>query len=167
MSGDVLGRLNAIFDENPRLRVLAVAGVVLLLVLIFYTRLQGGGGEEETATPPPATTAPGPATTTPAPDPGTRGTKAQRREKLILQPGSGLPAKVARAYHRGKAIVLLVTQPSGIEDRLVRRGARLLERRRKRVAVFRVDVEHISAYSRITRGVDVSRVPALIVVPPP
>lgn len=170
-----MGGINKLLEENPLLKYVLLGGLgVLMLFLIFTRLLGGGGGEEEGApvagTPPVARTAP------PAGRPGTEGAAGRGRRggaesevskcKALLKPGAGLPVKVATAYCKGRGIVLLVTQRGGIEDRLVRASARLLRKRRKRVAVFRTTVERISAYSRITRGADVSRVPVLVVVPP-
>lgn len=97
--------------------------------------------------------------------PSTGAGKARGFAASPLKPGPGLPTPVARAYAQGKGIVLLITQRNGIEDRLVRQSASVISKR-KQMAVFKLGLPDISRYSRLTRGVEVSRTPALVVVAP-
>jgi hypothetical protein len=76
-----------------------------------------------------------------------------------------LPKPVAAAYAHDKAIVLFVFRDHGIDDDAVRSSVEQL-RSRGDVAVFTTRAAGIARYSRITKGVDVNRVPALIVVRP-
>jgi hypothetical protein len=62
-------------------------------------------------------------------------------------------------------VALLVVRPSGIDDGLVRDSVDSLSAR-SGVAVFVVRANRIARYSRITQGVGVNRVPALVVVRP-
>jgi hypothetical protein len=82
-----------------------------------------------------------------------------------LIPGPGLPRPVISAWRRGDTVALLVVRPSGIDDRLVRSSVESLSAR-PGVAVFVVPADRIAHYSRITQGVGVNRVPALVVVRP-
>lgn len=82
-----------------------------------------------------------------------------------LIPGPGLPRPVISAWRRGDTVALLVVRPSGIDDRLVRSSVESLSAR-SGVAVFVVRADRIAHYSRITQGVGVNRVPALVVVRP-
>lgn len=81
-----------------------------------------------------------------------------------LVPGPGLPADVAQAFARGDAVVLLIEKPGSTDDDLVRRAVRGVSR--PGVSVFVAPASKVARYSRITQGVGLSRVPALIVVRP-
>jgi hypothetical protein len=68
--------------------------------------------------------------------------------------------------------VLLIVKDSGVEDRIVKLWVKALRSHPEvlednhGLAVFVTGAKHISHYSRITLGVDVNRVPALVVVRP-
>jgi len=79
--------------------------------------------------------------------------------------GPGLPAPVVKAYADDKAVVLFVFRGRGIDDAAVRASVERL-RGRSDLAVFVTHAAHIARYARITEGVDVNRVPALIVLRP-
>ncbi|HEX2127693.1 MAG TPA: hypothetical protein VHF58_00585, partial [Solirubrobacterales bacterium] len=79
--------------------------------------------------------------------------------------GPGLPAKVVDAHAAGKAVVVLVVHPKGFDDRKLTAqiGAAVGT---GNTATFVVPADEIADYSRIAEGVDVDRVPALIVIEP-
>jgi hypothetical protein len=81
-----------------------------------------------------------------------------------LVPGPGLPRPVISAWNRGDAVVLLIAKGGATDDRLVRSSVEALSE--PGVAVFVADAGQIARYSRITQGVGVDRVPALVVVRP-
>jgi hypothetical protein len=81
-----------------------------------------------------------------------------------LVPGPGLPRPVVAAWHRGDTIVLLIVRKGGVDDRLVRQSVEALSD--PGTAVFVTRAKGIARYSRITQGVGVSQVPALVVVRP-
>jgi hypothetical protein len=97
----------------------------------------------------------------PAPGASTAGTVTPD----ALVPGPGLPRPLVSAWRRGETVALLVVRPAGIDDRLVRGSVDSLSSR-PGVAVFVVRANRIARYSRITQGVGVNRVPALVVVRP-
>ena len=82
-----------------------------------------------------------------------------------LVPGPGLPRPLIDAWREGKAVVLLVVRSHGIDDRLVSRSVRGLSGD-SNLSVFVVHANKIARYSRITQGVGVSQVPALLVIRP-
>jgi hypothetical protein len=82
-----------------------------------------------------------------------------------LVPGPGLPRPVIAAWKRGDTVVLLLVRPAGIDDRLVRDSVRSLSGD-PGLAVFVARANRIARYSRITQGVGVSQVPALVIVRP-
>ena len=84
-------------------------------------------------------------------------------ESLI--PGPGLPAEVVKAWEGGDAIVLLIVRNKGVDDRLVKGSVRGMQGDSE-IAVFVAKAKDVARYSRITQGVGVTRVPALVVVRP-
>ena len=79
--------------------------------------------------------------------------------------GPGLPKPIVKAYTAGRPVVLLITRKAGVEDKRLRA---LVDHARSigDSDVFTTNAHGIARYSRITRGVDVSRVPALVVLRP-
>ena len=69
------------------------------------------------------------------------------------------------AYANNEAIALFVYDPEGLSDKRVDAFVRPL-RSRNDVKVFDVKTKDIGNYSRITSGVSVNRVPALVVIRP-
>jgi hypothetical protein len=160
-------------NENPIAQAAVIGLLVVAVAFLMLTRvMNSNGGDSESATESSvaaapvepaadaATPAPTDAAPTPAPDtasgPGAAG-------EFVA--GPGLPESVVAAYDNGQAVVLLVTRKAGIEDQRLKamvgsaRGV-------GNVTVFTTNAHGIGRYSRIARGVDVSRVPALIVVRP-
>jgi hypothetical protein len=181
-------------NENPVIQA-AVLGVLAIVVgFMLITRVFAG--EEQAAAPPPTTpttsastagagsTASEPAApaiepTAPPSEPtaptssSTAGTAAAAAS---AQPGRfvagpGLPQKVVTAYAKGKAIALYVYRRKGVDDAFGRFNFVLVRALRNanlesEVAMFTTNAHHIARYSRIAEGVDVSRVPALVVIKP-
>lgn len=151
--------------------------------------------ESSTAAPPAtgAPAAPAPAEGTVAPDAtapsapvAPSGPDQATVPPSALVPGPGLPEAVVKAYADGKAIVLLIVRAcgsgpvgaggssgpcvgrwreAGTDDKSVKAAVKLL-RSSPDLAVFVTGAKNIARYSRITNGVAVSRVPALIVIRP-
>ena len=82
-----------------------------------------------------------------------------------LLPSKGLPKDVLVAYAKNKAIALLVIDPKGLSDKQLKGFTEPL-RSRKDVTLFVVKSKNIGDYYRITTGVSVDRVPALVVIRP-
>jgi hypothetical protein len=170
-------------NENPKVQM-AVIGA-LLVVFAFFLLTKMGGKEEEAApvdpnvpigassepgaTAPPTDSAPvSTPSSSPPPVAGTSGSPVAASPESVdpeaLEPGPGMPAEFAAAWDRGNAIVLLIVKPSAADDRLVLSSVARLSV--AGTAVFVVPANKIARYSRITQGVGVSRVPALVVVRP-
>jgi hypothetical protein len=174
-------------NENPVVQAAMIGVMVILFAFLLFTRVlnQSEPAEPESTTPatateatpgtatvpptataPPQPTAPGAAVPeaapTPAPAPAPSGGGVP---ESALVPGKGLPANVVQAYADGKVVVLLVVRHRGIDDKPVKQSVEAL-RNRDDVAVFVTGAKDIARYSRITQGVSVSRVPALVVVRP-
>jgi hypothetical protein len=178
-------------NENPVAQI-AVLGVLVVVVgFLLLTRMGSKSGGESSATSPtasgaPATSAPAddsstvPSTaagTTPpatssdgAPSTPSGGATVPPTGSVSGAPGKfvagpGLPASVVKAYADDKTVVLLVLRHRGIDDDQLRRNVVRL-RGRSDLALFVTNAGRIARYSRITQGVSVDRVPALIVLRP-
>lgn len=167
-------------NENP-IAQLAVIGLLAVLVgFLLLTRVMNreeNPPPDSTTTTPAAATAPAAASTataTPAPDVGAvapdatapqtdAATEAAAAGKFVA--GPGLPAPIVSAYARDQVVVLLVTRHNGIEDRALRRLVKRLEGRAN-VALFQTNAGDIAKYSRITQGVQIDRVPAMVALTP-
>ncbi len=173
-------------NENKVVRGALIGALVLAFGFLLYSRVLSGNDEpappatapvtsgtaSEAGSPPvtvpstagapapPAGAAPAlPESTPPVPP------EAGGLPPGALAPGKGLPAPVLKAHAGGKTVALLVIKRRGIDDRRVR-GAVESIARREDAAVFIVRAKNIARYSRITLGVNVTRVPALVVVSP-
>jgi hypothetical protein len=164
-------------NKNPMVQ-LAVIGVLVLVVGLFFMMSMSKKGSTGTtaATPAiPGSSAGG--TTAPVTAPGgdTAGTAIPSSPSPsaatgtvtpdALIPGPGLPKNVVDAWKRGDAVALLIVRGSGIDDRLVRSSVASLSGDAG-VAVFIAHAQDVARYSRITQGVGVDRVPALVVIHP-
>ena len=175
-------------NDNPVAQI-AVLGVLVVIVgFLLMTRVVHKSGDSDSAAtstpprPPPAPADTTGAPTSPSPAVGDDSSKHRLRPRWRRRPprpparrpapqlggfvaGPGLPAPVVKAYADDKAVVLFVFRHGGIDDSAVRASVERL-RGRSDLAVFVTHAANIARYARITEGVDVNRVPALIVVRP-
>jgi hypothetical protein len=167
-------------NDNPVAQI-AVLGVLAVIVAFMLMTRAGHGGSDSAATsaapaaPAPAdvtgaSTSPSPVVGTTPPGTGsaavppTTGTAAGAPVGEFVA-GPGLPAPVVKAYADDKTVVLFVFRHRGVDDAAVRSSVERL-RGRSDLAVFVTHAANIARYARITEGVDVNRVPALIVLRP-
>ena len=169
-------------NDNPvvQIVILALLGIVVAFLLLTKVAHRSGGsaapatpttessssptstGTSTTSTTPsagataPATTAPGTTAT---------GSPSASEATGRFVAGPGLPAPVVHAYKSGKAVVLLVLRRRGIDDHELRANVENL-RAGGDLALFVTNAGRIARYSRITQGVNVDRVPALVVLRP-
>jgi hypothetical protein len=146
-------------NDNP-LAQAAVVGVLLLFAAVFLMGGMGGkGGEEEGGEASPsaesivATVAAGEGSAV-APPPG-----------ALADAAPSPPPPVTSAFAAGDTIVLLFVRDGGIDDRRVTGAVDRLSSM-SRVATFVVPASRIARYAAIAQGVEVNRVPALVVVSP-
>jgi hypothetical protein len=156
-------------NENQLVQIGAIAVLAVIVGFLLLTRVMNHGASSETppATDASATTA-APATpaapavatpTTAAPSPA----PVAGREGFVA--GPGLPKEVVDAYDSGKTVVLLVVREQGIDDKALALVSTALATRPE-VKLSAFPAKQISKYSRIASGVDVDRVPALVVISP-
>ena len=157
------GKLN----NNPVARV-AVLGVLLVAAGFFVIFSMGGGDEEDsttTTTSATVTTPDGSATVTATvTKPSTEAGAATA--SIPPPPGAAAPPHaVTAAFAANETVVLLFVHNGGIDDRMV---ADIVDRlgALPRIATFVVPADRIARYAAIAQGVDVDRVPALVVLRP-
>lgn len=167
-------------NENPLVQAAAIGVLALVVGFLLITRMSGGpdAAADPVATTDPATGAVAdPAAAVPAPADAVPTGPASVADAVpadptmapagasAFKPGPGLPKEVVEAYDDGKVIVLLVIRNSGIDDRRVETMVESL-RGRSDLGIFTTRADKIANYSRITQGVEVTRVPALVVIQP-
>jgi hypothetical protein len=167
-------------NDNPVVQIVFLGALAVLVAFLLMTRVmhKSGGSSASTTPTTSATAAPTDGSTAPtatapsSPAPaapgvaeagGPQASASAVPSKLVA--GPGLPRPVATAYAGGKAIVLLVFKNRGIDDGAVRASVERL-RGRSDLVVFVTHAGQIARYARIAEGVDVNRVPALIVIRP-
>jgi hypothetical protein len=150
-------------NENPIAQV-ALVGVLLVLAAVFLLGKMGGGSEEE------AESAESPAANAAVAGVETE-LEAGGQPIKLPAPGSGPgsppapPRPVVSAFNAGDTVAILFVRDGGIDDRLVTRAVHRLEAM-SRVAVFVVPSHQLARYVSIAQGVELNRVPALVVLRP-
>lgn len=154
-------------NNNPLAQV-AVVGVLLLVAVIFFMTTMGGRRSDESGTTTETASA-----TVETPD-GTASVTATLTSPADSAATSGVPAPIAApplpravtaAWAANQTVALLFVHNGGIDDRLVTTATNRL-RSLPGVAVFVVPAGRIYRYAEIAQGVDVNRVPALVVLRP-
>jgi hypothetical protein len=147
-------------NSNP-LAQAAVVGGLLLAAVFFLMTTMGGGAEKEDES--------AEATTTPT---LTAGATGEEVSSAALPPPGALaetapppPRDVVKAFEANQIVALLFVRNGGIDDAMVAPVVRSLSRF-PGVASSVVPADQISRYATITQGVDLDRVPALVVVRP-
>jgi hypothetical protein len=165
-------------NENPIAQVVLVLVLVVVAVVMFVG--SSGGGEEEggETAPTEATVAvagTGETATATASSPGEAvegavesleaGATAAVAEAPSSVPTPPPPKPLTAAYESGKTVVLLIVHKGSIDSELTARSSLLLAPLSD-VSLFIVSAREIARYAAITVGLDVNRVPALVVMKP-
>jgi hypothetical protein len=141
-------------NSNPLYQA-AIVGILLLAAGFFVLTTMGRGGEEEeSSSAETLAIVNAESTATEPPAPG-----------ALADAAPAPPTAVLEAFARNQIVVLLFVRDGGIDDRMV---AADLDRLGgfDGVSTFVVPVHEIARYASIAQGVDVSRVPALVVIRP-
>jgi len=165
---------------------LALLGVLLLAGALVAMTVSKSGQSKSSAAQPTATSSAGPTaapggasppTAAGAPDTTTAASAgasdastgsssaAAPTVPIDMIPGPGLPRSLLAAYRHGKAIALLVVRAGGTDDRLVHTATRVLHAG-PHLELYTTRARHIARFASLTQGVDVSQLPALVVVRP-
>jgi hypothetical protein len=152
-------------NDNPKAQI-AVVAVLLVAAAIFVTSSMGGGGEESesTTTSAEVATPEGSAavTTTGIPVEGASASIAE----VPKVPAPPLPQALKRAFAANRTVVLLIAKKGGVDDGLATVAAISGLASMKGVSTFVVPVDRVARYAAITQGVELNRVPALVVLRP-
>ncbi len=175
-------------NENRTVQLVLI-GVLALAGALFLLKFSGGGSQSSaaestsadssagvaataapvgsTATAATGTTPVGtiPTGTTPVSTGAAGAASATPPVPSELVPGPGLPKSLLAAYKRGDAVALLVIRAGGTDDAVVHRSIDLLNGVGD-LAVYSTKAKHIARYSWITQGVDLTDLPALVVLLP-
>ena len=171
-------------NDNPVVQIGAVLALALLVGFLLITRMSNKGSDSSSAASTssssaasvaspstsssdagaaaPSTPAPDSASSAPAAAAPVPGATAAAGDFVA---GPGLPAAVVDAYEANRVVVLLVVRRNGIDDEAVKSSVQSMAGGGN-VALFVTNAGHIARYSRIAAGVNVDRVPALIVLRP-
>jgi hypothetical protein len=165
-------------NENP----LAQVGLIALLVVVgayMFISSSGGGEEEESAAPAEATVAVAGTSAVGTATGATPGEAVEGAVESALEspatvssavPSSAVPvppppARLVNAYNSGKIVALLIVHRGSIDSALSARSSLLFAPFHK-VLLFVVPAKQIARYAAITVGLEVNRVPALVVMKP-
>jgi hypothetical protein len=140
-------------NSNPLYQA-AVIGVLLLAGGFFLLSTMGKGGEEEESSANSTAVVEASAESATAPPPG-----------ALAAAAPPPPPPVRAAFANDQTVVLLFVRNGGIDDDMVKTDVARLESL-SGVATFVVPAKDIARYVAIAQGVDVNRVPALVVVRP-
>jgi len=147
-------------NENPMAQI-ALVGVLLVLAAVFMLGKMGGGSEEEEEG--------GSAAADAAVAAVAAELEAGQQPLRLPAPGSGPgavappPRAVVDAVDAGQVVAILFVRDGGIDDKLATEAVNRLDAIGG-VATFVVPVHKLVRWVSIAQGVDLSRVPALVVI---
>lgn len=166
-------------NSDPRYQIGAIA--ILLVIGVFFFISKSGGGEEGEATTEATVAVAGTEATATATgatageavesavEGAVENAAAEASTAATVVPSAieapPPPVPVTAAYKADKTVVLLIVHDGGIDDALVAKSVHALSSLSD-VAVFVVPASQIFRYASIALGVEVSRVPALVVMRP-
>jgi hypothetical protein len=161
-------------NENPIAQVGLIAVLAIVAVVIFIGS-SGGGEEEEASSGETVATVNGVTATGSSPGEAVEGAVesleegaaagASATEIPASVPAPSPPKRLTAAYEAGKTVVLLIVDKGSIDSAFTARSSLLLAPYRD-VSLFIVPAKRIARYAAITVGLDVNRVPALVVMKP-
>jgi hypothetical protein len=182
-------------NESPIVQAALIGVLVIGVAVLLLTRMSSGSDSSTDTAGAPAPAA-DPAAAAPAADPAAAPAAAAQANAAtpapstpvgapdLFQAGKGLPEDVVKAYNDNKTVVLLILREhpqgcysraklvskrcGGIDDGQVATIVRVIDKLRVRpnTALFITHAANVADYSRITTGVDLDRVPALVVLSP-
>jgi hypothetical protein len=154
-------------NNNPIAKIGIVA--VLLVLAGFLVMSSMGGGEEGGEEAAPTTAETGvvePAVVESGTAPTATGATAAPAGSIPRVPAQPLPPKVTSAFNANRTVVLMIVKRGAVDDAATTTSALAGAAGMEGVSMFVVPVDKIAKYTAITQGVEVSQVPALVVVRP-
>ncbi len=153
-------------NNNPIAQI-GVVAVLLIVAGIFVMSSMGGGGEsEEEAAPGTVESGVVEPEVVESGAPAAAGASALSGGGTPKVPAPKLPSKVTAAFNADSTVVLMIVKKGGVDDALTTASASISAAGMEGVSMFVVPVGRIAEYTAITQGVEVSQVPALVVVRP-
>jgi hypothetical protein len=162
-------------NENPIAQVGLILVLVVVAVVIFIGSSGGGEEEEEATTGEVAASVNGVTATGATPGEAVEGAVESLEEGAVAEtsptampssvPSPPPPKRLTAAYESGKTVVLLIVDKDSIDSAFTARSSLLLAPFSD-VSLFIVSAKEIARYAAITVGLDVNRVPALVVMKP-
>jgi hypothetical protein len=162
--------MRSAINENRRLQLMLLGLLALAGGFMLLKMTHGSGSESSTAASSGAGVAgasSGGVAATAAPVGGSASTSSSGAPTVpaAMIPGAGAPKSLLARYQHGDAVALLVVRAGGIDDALVRNAAGRLNGI-PRLAVFVTRARGIARYAWLTQGVDVTDLPALVMLRP-
>ena len=171
--------MRSAINENRTVQ-LALLGVLALLGGLLLLKTTGGSGSTSSAAQTTSSASPGasasgstdssgvaaiaaPVGTSSSSSSGS--SQAAPPVPANLVPGPSLPKSLLASYQRNDAVALLVVRDGGTDDALVRASVKLLDRV-PNLAVYVTKAKQIARYAWLTQGVNVTELPALLVLLP-
>jgi hypothetical protein len=160
-------------NSNPIAQVGLIA-VLVVLGLVFFLKSSGGEEAEEAGSGPTVATVNGSTATGVTPGEAVESAISGLEEGAVETgatevptaiPAPPPPAAFTSAYDAGQTVVLLVVHDGGIDDRLTSKAADQIKGE-PGVTLLRVPLEQLPRYAGVTLGLEVNRMPALIVMRP-
>ncbi len=159
-------------NENP----IAQVGLILVLVVVGVVVFIGGSGGEEEAAPTEATVAVAGTSAVGAATGATPGEAVEGAVESAVEgagtsaapvslPTPSPPKRLIDAYEANKTVALLIVNKGSVDSALSMRSSLLLAPLDD-VLLFIVPAKQIARYAAITVGLEVNRVPALVVMKP-
>jgi hypothetical protein len=162
-------------NENPIAQVGLIMILIVVAVVMFISSSGGGEESEEASAGETVATVNGVTATGSTPGEAVEGAVESLEEGTVAGasaaeipasiPAPPPPKRLATAYESGKTVVLLIVDKGSIDSAFTARSTSLLAPFRT-VSLFVVPAKEISRYAAITVGLDVNRVPALVVMKP-
>lgn len=162
-------------NENPMAQVGLVVILLVVAVVMFISSSGGGEESEEAPAGEVAASVNGVTATGATPGEAVEGAVESLEAGAAAEvpvtaaptsiPAPPPPPKITTPYDAGKTVVLLIVHDGGIDDAFAKRSSLLLAGIPD-VSLVIVPAEQIARYAAITVGLDVNRVPALVVMRP-
>lgn len=154
-------------NNNPVAQIGVVAVLLIVAGFLVMSSMGGGGESEEEAAPTTAETGVvEPEVVESGTAPTAAGAAAAPAGGAPRVPAQPLPPKVTAAFNANRTVVLMIVKRGAVDDAVTTASALVGTAGMEAVSMFVVPVNQIAKYTAITQGVEVSQVPALVVVRP-
>lgn len=163
--------MRSAINENRTVQIALLALLALAGGFMFLKMTHGGASQSSTtssSTGATAGVADSGVSATAAPISGTGSASAPGAAAPVptnMIPGAGAPKSLIAHYQKGDAVALLIVRAGGSDDALVHGSIGRLNGI-PRLAVYVTKAQGIARYAWLTEGVDVTDLPALVLLRP-